>query len=85
MKEVLAQIKIIHQCVEGDLNFCLGMKVVRDRVKRTITISQHCYLGDLQAEYGIASINGPLSPMVNKLREPESKVDPRLNTASIQL
>ena len=39
MKEAIAQIKSIYQCVEGDLDFYLGMKVVRDRVKRTIKIS----------------------------------------------
>ena len=31
MKEVVAHIKRIYQCVEDDLDFYLGMKVVRDR------------------------------------------------------
>ena len=85
MKEAIAQIKSIYQCVEGDLDFYLGMKVVRDRVRRTITISQPGYLDDLRAEYGITSTKGPLTPMVDKPREPESDTNPRLNTARIQL
>ena len=47
MKQVLAQIKAIYQCVEGDLDFYLGMKIVSDKVERTITISQPGYLDDL--------------------------------------
>ena len=37
--EVIACIKIIYQRVKGDLDFYLGMKVVSNRVKRTITTS----------------------------------------------
>ena len=85
MKEAIAQIKSIYQCAEGDLDFYLGMKVVRDRVKRTITISQPGYLDDLRAEYGITKTKGPLTPMVDKPREPESENNPWLNTAGIQL
>ena len=85
MKEVVAQIRAIYQCAEGDLDFYLGMKVVRDRAKRTITISQPGYLDDLRAEYGITSTKGPLTPMVDKPREPEPETNPRLNTAGIQL
>ena len=85
MKEVVDHIKVIYQCVEGDLDFYLGMQVVRDRVKRTITISQPGYLEDLRAEYGITSTKGPLTPMVDKPREPESDSNPRLNAAGIQL
>ena len=58
MKEAIAQIESIYQCVEGDLDFYLGTKVVRDRVRRTITISQPRYLDDLRAEYGITSPKG---------------------------
>ena len=43
IEEVVAQIKVIYQCVDGDLDFYLGMQVARDRVKRTITISQLGY------------------------------------------
>ena len=85
MKEAIAQIKSIYQCVEGDLDFYLGMKVVRDRVRRTIKISQPGYLDDLRAEYGITSTKGPLTPMVNKPRESESDTNSRLDTAGIQL
>ena len=69
----------------GDLDFYLGMKVVHDRVKRTITFLQPGYLDDLQAEYGITSTIGLLTPMVDKPREPESETNPRFNTAGIQL
>ena len=85
MKEVVNQIRAIYQCVEGDLDFYLGMQVVRDRVKRTITVSQPGYLDDLRAEYGITSTKGPLTPMVDKPRESESETNPRLNAAGIQL
>ena len=37
----------IYQCVEGDLDFYLGLQVVRDRVRRTITISHPGYLDDV--------------------------------------
>ena len=74
MKESIAQIKSIYQCVEGDLDFYLGMKVVRDRVRRTITISQPGYLDDLRAEYGITSTKGPLTPMVDKPRESDTVI-----------
>ena len=60
MKEVVNQIRAIYQCVEGDLDFYLDMKVVRDRVKRTISVPQPGYLDDLRAEYGITSTKGPL-------------------------
>ena len=76
MKEVVAQIRTIYQCVEGDLDFYLGMKVLRDRVKRTITISQPGYLDELRAEYGITSTKGPLTPTASKPREPESETNP---------
>ena len=85
MKAVVAQIRAFYQCVEGDLDFYLGVKVVRDRVKRTITISQPGYLDDLRAGYGITSTKGPLTPMVDKPRELESATNPRLNAAGIQL
>ena len=62
--------------MEGDLDFYLGMKVVRDRVKRTINISQPGYLDDLRAEYGITSTKGSLTPMVDKPREPKSDANP---------
>ena len=48
-------------------------------------MSQPGYLEDLRAEYGITSTKGPLTPMVDKPREPESGTIPRLNTAGIHL
>ena len=61
------------------------MKVTRDRVKRTITVSQPGFLEDIRAEYGITSTKGPLTSMVDKQREPESETDPRLNDSDTQL
>ena len=42
------------------------------------------YLEALLAEYGMTSTKGPLTPVVNKPRAPESKTNPRLNTAGKQ-
>ena len=61
------------------------MKLVRDRVRRTITISQPGYMEDLREEYGITSTHGPLTPMVDKPREPESDSNPPLDGAGIKL
>ena len=58
---------------------------MRDRVRRTITISQPGYLDDLREEYGITSTVGPMTPMVDKPREPESESNPALDKADIQL
>ena len=44
----MAAIQEVYKCVESDLGFYLGMKLVRDRVRRTITISQPGYLEDLR-------------------------------------
>ena len=61
------------------------MKVARDRVKRTITISQPGYLEELRAEYDITSAKGSLTPMVDKPRETESDSNPQLNAVSVHL
>ena len=82
-KTLMAETKS-QMCLEGDLDFNLGMKVVRDRVKRTITISQPGYLEDVRAEYGITPTKGPLTPMVDKPREPESVTNPRLDAVDTQ-
>ena len=37
--EAMAAIQKVYNCVKGDLGFYLGMKLVRDRLRRTITIS----------------------------------------------
>ena len=83
--EIMAAIQEIYRCVESDLGFYLGMKLVRDRVARTITVSQPGYLEDVREEYGITSIHGPLTPMVDKEREPESDSNPPLDAAGIKL
>ena len=46
--EAMAAIQEVYNCVEGDLGFYLGMKLVRDRLRRTITISQPGYREDLR-------------------------------------
>ena len=72
-EETVAAIQQVYRCVESDLAFYLGMKLVRDRVARTITISKPGYMEDLREEYGITCTTGPLTPMVGKPREPESE------------
>ena len=83
--ETMAAIRSMYNCVEGDLGYYLGMQLVRDRVKHTITISQPGYLEDLREQFGITSSHGPLTPMIDKEREPESPSNPRLDTAGIKL
>ena len=77
----MAAIQMVYRCVEGDLCSYLGMKLVRDRVRRTITISQPGYIEDLREDYGITSTHGPLTPMVDKPREPESDSNPLMDAA----
>ena len=84
-EETMAAIRTVYNCVEGDLGAYLGMQLVRDRVKRTITISQPGYLEDLRERFGITSTQGPLTPMVDKEREPESETNPRLDVAGTRL
>ena len=84
-EETMAAIRTVYNCVEGDLGYYLGMQLVRDRAKRTITISQPGYLEDLREQFGITSSHGPLTPMIDKEREPESPTNQRLDTAGIKL
>ena len=58
---------------------------MRDRVMRTITISEPGYLEDLEVESGITSTMGPMTPMVDGLREPESDSNPAQDKAAMQL
>ena len=81
----MAAIQEVYQCVEGDLGIFFGIQLVHDRVRRTITISQPGYLEDLRDEFGITSTTGPLTPMVDMPREPESATNPRLDAAGIKL
>ena len=73
----MAVIQSNYTCVEGDQGAYLVMKLVRDRVKRTITISQPGYLEGLRDQFDITSTTGLLTPMVDKPREPEFESDPR--------
>ena len=61
------------------------MQLVRDRVKRTITNSQPGYLEDLREQFVLTSKQAPLTPMVNKEREPESETNPRLDASGTRL
>ena len=81
----MATMKAVYHCTESDLSFYLGLKLVHDRVRRTITIAQLGYLEDLKEEYEINSTVGSMTPMVDKPREPESDTKPALNKAGIQL
>ena len=81
LKQTMAAVQEVYRCVESDLGFYPGMKLVRDRVARTITISQPGYMEDLREEYHITSTRGPLTPMVDKEREPESDSNPLLDAA----
>ena len=83
--ETMAAIQEVYRCVESDLGFYLGMKLVRDRVARTITISQPGYMEDVREEYGITSTSGPLTPMIGKERETESDTNPLLDAAGVKL
>ena len=83
--ETMTAIQEVYRCVESDLGFYLGMKLVRDRAARTITVSQPGYMEDLREEYNITSTSGPLTPMVDKEREPESDINPPLDAASIKI
>ena len=61
MMEVFSKVREIYQCKVGDLDFYLGMKITRDRVKRTITASQprnHWYQGAADADGGQARRTG---------------------------
>ena len=84
-EETMKAIQEVYRCVESDLGFYLGMKLVRDRVARTITVSQPGYMEDVREEYGITSTSGPLTPMVGKERELESDTNPLLDAAGIKM
>ena len=77
-------IRTVYKCMEADLRCYLGMQIVRDRIKRTITVSQPGYLEDLRELYNITSSQGPLTPMIDKPREQESESNPRLDAAGIK-
>ena len=49
-EEIMATIRRIYNCVEGDLDVYLGMPLVRDRLRRTITVLQPGYLVDLRED-----------------------------------
>ena len=84
-QDTINAIRRVYSCVEGDLGFYLGMQLVRDRVKRTITVSQPGYLEDLREDFSITSIVGPMTPMVDKPRELASDTNPPLDAAGIKM
>ena len=59
--------------MEDNLGAYLGMQLVRDRVKRAISISQPEYLEYLREEFELTSTQVPLTLTVDKEREPESE------------
>ena len=71
--------------MEVDLGYYLGMKLVRDRVKRTITISQLGYLEDLRGKCDITCKKGSLTPMIDEPWEPEPETSPFLDAAGMKL
>ena len=83
--EAVAVIQQVYTCIDIDLGFYLGMKLVQDRVQRNITISHPGYLKDLQEEFGLTSTRGHLKPMLDKPREPESESNPRVDAAGIKM
>ena len=46
-KEIMEAIQDVCRCVASDL----GMQLVRDRVRRTITVTQPGYMKDLREKY----------------------------------
>ena len=84
-KETMEAIQEVCRCVESDLGNYLGIKLVRDRVRCIITISQPGHMEDLWEEYRINSTLVPLTPLVDKEREPVSDSNPLLDAAFIKI
>ena len=81
----MAAIRTIYNCVKCDLGAYLGMYLVRDSIKRIVTIWQPGYLEDWRDQSGITSTTVPLTPMVDKERETISESNPRLDAAGTRL
>ena len=64
-----------------DFNYYLGLYIERDRINRTIKVSQPGYIADLIDTYQIDISHCPLTPMVDTVRPPSSKSNPLLSTA----
>ena len=54
---------------QGELRWCLGMRVLRDRAKRVITLDQQRYILDVLERFGMSKCNPVSTPMLhdNKL------------------
>ena len=50
----------------GDVLLVFGMKVTRDRTKRTVTITQENYVKSLLERYGMGNCNPAQTPGVGK-------------------
>jgi hypothetical protein len=62
--------------ITPDLKFYLGLNIARDRVNRTITLSQDGYVEEFLDTYGIipsASTNFPLTPMASTETNPRDE------------
>ena len=46
----------------GELHWCLGMRVTRDRTKRTITLDQEKYIGDVLKRFNMLDCKPMLTP-----------------------
>ena len=69
-------------------NDCNGQKTKHieirfNLIRRTIAISRTGLSEDLREEYRITSAVGPMTPMVDKPRGPESDSNPALDIAGI--
>src|SRR5882762_5595928 len=64
----------------GEIGWIIGMQVIRDRARKTITISQERYIKDILEKHGQQNarpISTPSLPneQLEKLKEPEADVD----------
>jgi len=64
----------------GEIGWIIGMQVIRDRARKTITISQERYIKDILEKHGqqnACPISTPslLNEQLEKLKDPEADVD----------
>jgi hypothetical protein len=52
----------------GELNWLLGIKIVRDREKRTISLSHERYILDVLNKYGLQDLNPVRTPIETSIR-----------------
>ena len=63
-----AQLRERWEISEGDASFMLGMRIERDRVNRTISISQEAFIDKILAEFNLTDANPVKVPMNPGLR-----------------